>query len=333
MEIVRISDFEDPKIEDFLASQEFLPIQQTPEWARFQKNLGVESLRFAVFDEAKIVAFAQVFVKKLPFGFTKVEVPRGPLWQLAVDRRQLTEISNLIFAEIRKYAQEQDVVFARFEFQKNMELRTQNSELKTAPEENFPLATIRIDLKKSEEEILKEMKSKGRYNIRVAEKHGVQVVQEKSVDDFFTLLQKTTARDGFAGHPKSYYEKMLESLGENCTLFVARQDSKPLAAIIVTFGGDTATYYFGASDHEFRHLMAPYLLQFEALKIAKERGCRFYDFLGVAPENSEKHHLAGVSNFKRKFGGEYTEYPRPRELVVRPFFYRGFKFLKKIRNR
>jgi lipid II:glycine glycyltransferase (peptidoglycan interpeptide bridge formation enzyme) len=333
MEVVRITDFENSKVKNFLATQKFLPIQQTPIWAKFQKSLGAESLRFAVFDADEIVAFVQIFVKKLPFGLAKIEISRGPLlhgtWSMehvTGNSGQLIEISNLLISEIEKIAQERNAVFARFDFQKDCDI--DSLKLKTAREENFPLATICLDLAKSETEILAAMQPKGRYNIRLAQKHGVTVSVEKEVGEFFTLLQKTTARDGFAGHPQNFYQKFVEQLGENCALLVARKNSTPLAAIHVTFAGDTATYYFGASDHAFRNLMAPYLVQFEAIKIAQKRGCQFYDFLGIAPPGSSKHRLSGVSNFKKKFGGEVVEFPSPKILVFKPIFYALFRLAK-----
>ncbi|MFH0776393.1 MAG: peptidoglycan bridge formation glycyltransferase FemA/FemB family protein [Patescibacteria group bacterium] len=329
MEVVRIADCEDSRVTGFLASQQFLPIQQTPVWARFQKSLGVESFRLAVLEKQKVLAFAQIFVKRLPFGLSKIELSRGPLFHKTWSIKHETEISDLLLAEIKKIAEERKVIFARFDFQKDSSFTAKK--LKKAREENYPLATVRIDLQKSLDEILAEMKPKGRYNIRVAEKHGVKISVENSVDDFFALLQKTTARDGFSGHPKSFYAKMLEVLGDDCALLIARKNGQPLAAILVTFAGDTATYYFGASDHEFRPLMAPYLLQFEAIKIAQKRGCHFYDFLGIAPENSSRHRLAGVSDFKKKFGGEIVTYPQPKITVFRPFFYRLFRLAKFLR--
>ncbi|MCF7836120.1 aminoacyltransferase [Candidatus Gracilibacteria bacterium] len=330
MEVVRIVDFENSKVKNFIVAQKFLPIQQTPTWAKFQKSLGIESLRFAVFDVDEIVAFVQIFVKKLPFGLTKMEVPRGPLFaESAAGSYRLAEISNLLLTEIQKVAHSKNAVFARFDFQKDCEI--DSPKLQTVREENFPLATIRLDLSLSEEEILAAMQSKGRYNIRLAQKHGVTVSVENDVGEFFTLLQKTTARDGFAGHAQNFYQKFVEILSKNCVLLVARKNSTPLAAILVTFAGDTATYYFGASDHAFRNLMAPYLVQFEAIKIAQKRGCQFYDFLGIAPPGSQKHRLSGVSSFKKKFGGEIVEFPSPKILVFKPIFYALFRLAKFLR--
>jgi lipid II:glycine glycyltransferase (peptidoglycan interpeptide bridge formation enzyme) len=182
------------KVESFLLKQEFLPIQQTAIWAKFQKTLGVESLRIAVLENKEIIAFAQIFLKKLPFGLTKIEIPRAPLGE--------PKFFFQILEEIQKIAKEQKAIFARFELQSDLNL--ESSKLQKTEEGNFPLATIRLDISKPEEELLAQMKPKGRYNIRVAQKHKVSISAEKSIDVFFSLLQKTPKRDGFAGHSKKY---------------------------------------------------------------------------------------------------------------------------------
>jgi len=114
---------------------------------------------------------------------------------------------------------------------------------------------------------------------------------------------------------------MLEELGpERCKLYLAEFEGEIIAGIIVTFFGDMAIYYFGASGNAHRNVMAPYLLQWVAMRFAKARGIKWYDFLGIAPldengEVDEKHAWAGVTEFKRKFGGVTVNYLPARELV------------------
>ncbi len=309
------------KVEKFLEQQDFLPIQQALVWGEFQESLGWKVFRIGVEEGGELIAFTQVFERQLPLGLKSLQISRGPLGDPAA--------FELILEEVEKLGKQRGVVFARFDFQKDLEANS--PDLRKAKEENFPQTTLVLDLTQSEEELLKNMKQKGRYNIRVATKHGVEIQEEKDVAEFYQILKKTTSRDGFSAHPESYYQKFLQQLGKNTKLLIARKDGKAIAGIILTFAGDTATYYYGASDHEFRQYMAPYLLQFEAMKIAKAAGYRFYDFLGIAPEDSKNHHLAGVSNFKRKFGGEIVQYPQPKELVLKPFIHKLFKLIKKLR--
>ena len=93
-----------------------------------------------------------------------------------------------------------------------------------------------------------------------------------------------------------------------------------VGGIIVTFFGDCATYYYGASDHEYRELMAPYALQWHAIREAKKRGCRLYDLFGVSGEGDGAWgaRLSGVTEFKEKLGGEHVHYMKTRELAFRP---------------
>lgn len=161
-----------------------------------------------------------------------------------------------------------------------------------------PEWTLKIDLEPPPEEILKQMKSKGRYNIRVAEKKGVKVREfdggkgsEKAVRDFYQLLTETTERDQFHGHGEKFYQDMLGKLGPAGTvgkaatgrakLYLAEYQNEVVAGILVTFFGDTATYYYGASGNKHRNVMAPYLLQWEAMRQAKKQGLKWYDLLGV----------------------------------------------------
>ncbi|MDD3645831.1 MAG: peptidoglycan bridge formation glycyltransferase FemA/FemB family protein [Candidatus Gracilibacteria bacterium] len=165
--------------------------------------------------------------------------------------------------------------------------------------------TAIIDLTKSEEEILLDMKPKGRYNIRLAEKKGVEVKQVEKSDDnikkFYDLMIETTSRDGFSGNNINYYSTFLSSI-ENSKLLFAYKDEKVIAGGIFVFDKEVSIYYYGVStgDKDYRNLMAPYLLQWEAIKYAKSIGSKLYDFLGVSTPGDTKSSLAGVTDFKMK---------------------------------
>lgn len=165
--------------------------------------------------------------------------------------------------------------------------------------------TATIDLTKSEEEILSDMKQKGRYNIRLAEKKWVEVKIVEKIDEninkFYDLMMETTSRDGFSWNTLNYYKIFLSSL-DSSKLFLAYKDNKVISAWIFVFEGDIAIYYYWAStwDKEYRNLMAPYLVQWEAIKYAKSAWCKIYDFLGVATPWDVKSSLAWVTDFKLK---------------------------------
>jgi lipid II:glycine glycyltransferase (peptidoglycan interpeptide bridge formation enzyme) len=206
--------------------------------------------------------------------------------------------------------------------------------------------TIILDLNKSEEDILTVMHSKTRYNIRLAEKKGVEIKLEKNVDIFWKLNSETIKRDRFKSHAKEYYEEMLTL--DNVYQLIAYHEGEPIAANILIYFGDTLTYLHGTSASKKRNLMAPYLLQWEGIKLAKKLDCNFYDFWGVAPkaENTEKiqtscfhnfcwpinHALSGVTRFKAGFGGQYVEYSQAFDIITKPWKYKIYILIRKLRG-
>ncbi|MFA5352392.1 MAG: peptidoglycan bridge formation glycyltransferase FemA/FemB family protein [Candidatus Gracilibacteria bacterium] len=313
-------------IEKFLAKQDFLPIQQTLQWEKLQNSLHSRSWKIGIKEVKALSGFALVFEKKLPLGFRWLHLPRGILADSAAARKA-------IFEKLIEIARKEKMVFIRCDWQRDSSLTLPS--LKKAHTTHFPQTTLILDLQQSEEELLAQMKPKGRYNIRVAEKHGVTIRESHEASDakiFYELLRKTTERDGFSAHPASYYEKFLKELGDATSCFIAEYEGKAIAASICTFAGDTATYYYGSSNHEFRNVMAPYAIQWAAIRAAKARGYAFYDFLGISPEDSTNHAWGGVTAFKKKFGGEVIDYPTSSELVLRKNAFNLIRFLKKIRG-
>ncbi|MDD3066868.1 MAG: peptidoglycan bridge formation glycyltransferase FemA/FemB family protein [Candidatus Gracilibacteria bacterium] len=313
-------------IEEFLAQQIFLPIQQTLQWEKLQNSLNSRSWKIGIKEGKALSGFALVFAKRLPFGFRWLHLPRGIL---AVDSAS----RKAIYEKLLEIGKKENHVFIRFDWQRDSEINAK--ELQSAHTTHFPQTTLILDLQQSEEELLAQMKPKGRYNIRVAEKHGVTIRESHEASDakiFAELLKKTTERDGFSSHPDSYYEKFISELGDTASCFIAEYEGKAIAASICTFAGDTATYYYGSSNHEFRNVMAPYALQWKAIQTAKERGFHYYDFLGISPEDSTNHAWSGVTDFKKKFGGEVVNYPTSSELILRKTAFNFIRLLKKIRG-
>jgi hypothetical protein len=152
------------------------------------------------------------------------------------------------------------------------------------------------------------MKPKGRYNVRVARKHGVTVVKDNSLQgsiDFIRIQRCTAVRKGIEPLSSSYFDAMLAELVArgHASLFFAEYGTVRLAtALVVTFGR-RATYLFGGSLLVQRRVMAPYLLHFEIMRAAKAWGCEWYDLWGVAPLGQPDHAWQQISEFKRKLGG------------------------------
>lgn len=293
-------------------------------WADFQSGVAMRgrAVICGVKDGDNLRAAAVFIKQRLPMGLCWYFVPRGPL----LDGSDYFEP---LMDGFIKAAQREKCVFVRVE-PPCASCSLPNDWGREAHAHYFPEDTILVNLDQSEEDILKQMKPKGRYNIKVAEKHGVEIRESRDAGEFFKIFKETTERDGFRGHDGKYYQSMLDCLGDKAVLYLADLDGEAIAGIIVTFYKDTAIYYFGASSSKHREAMAPYLLQWRAILDARERGCRTYDLFGVAPEGDTQHPWAGITKFKEKFGGELQSYTKAREKVLKPFWYWAMRMKKRI---
>jgi len=171
-----------------------------------------------------------------------------------------------------------------------------------------PRNTLCVDLRPAEASILAQMKPKGRYNIRVAQRHGVSIVQDTSdrgLTDFLSIYQAMTERQELEPKPPDYFETLVNLLSsfQKGSVFFAEYQGARLAAAVVVYFGRRATYFFGGSLDQHRDVMAPYLLHFEIMRRAKAMGYDWYDLWGVAPASEPNHPWQNISVFKRKFGG------------------------------
>lgn len=185
-----------------------------------------------------------------------------------------------------------------------------------------PPDTTVIDLTKSEDEILSKMHSKWRYNIRLSEKKGVKIEKydgnilnlSEKTDIFYELTKETNRRDGNSSHSKEYYFDLINNSAKEIAqnkdvplvnLYIASHEDDKIAAIIVLFSRDEAVYLYGASSDKKRNVMPNYLLQWTAIKDAKNYGSKIYDFYGMPPEGKDENHpMHGLYMFKANFGGK-----------------------------
>ena len=196
----------------------------------------------------------------------------------------------------------------------------------------IPTFTNILDITQTDEEILARMKPKGRYNIKLAQKKSV-LVEEGTIDDldeYYEILLETTNRDGFRPNTKSYYNRFL-SMNPEAKFLVARHEGEIIAGGFFVYHGNTGLYYYGASSNHKRNLMAPYLLQWQALQLAKSKGKLSYDFMGIANPNDPNDSLQGVTDFKLKFGDGITEFNAPYIITFNNLSYKFYKFALRIK--
>ena len=322
-------------------------IHQVSAWKPFQESIPGRELvlGYGVRNESKEV-LATVFCVKMNTGFGKkfwFYSARGPVWD--VEDVRACEAAEFLVAAVQLILKDRGGVFWRIDpYIPKAFKNSFFSNLKTAQavQQYQPTHTLELDLNLTEDELLAQMKRKGRYNIKLArEKHGIEIqrisakeLKEKDLDDYWSLSSETTSRDGFGGHEKSYYEKFLISLPEYANLWFAVKDGVRIATAIFTLCGERSIYYFGAStsDAAYRNMMAPYLLQWEMIRYAKAHGATSYDFLGIAPEGIKNHAYSGITEFKLKFGGIKKGYKPAVEIPLNSFWYSLYKTIKKCKK-
>lgn len=169
--------------------------------------------------------------------------------------------------------------------------------------------TVHTDLRHTDDELLAGMKQKWRYNIRLAEKRGV-TIRQLAPDDapyLYEMYAETGKRDGFLIREAAYYADAWRAM--NAVAFVAEYPGirTPLAALVVFHFGARAWYFYGMSRAEGREHMPNYLLQWAAMRWAREAGCAVYDWWGAPETLDEKDEMWGVYRFKEGFGAQFFE--------------------------
>jgi lipid II:glycine glycyltransferase (peptidoglycan interpeptide bridge formation enzyme) len=288
---------------------------QSVERKQYLESLGKEVRIYALKNDEQIHTAALVSIDTTTGGYSTWEIPRGPLGK----------DSSALVQQISLVAKKEKCI-ALF-----MSPMQEISIGKKSPRHIHCEATRIVDLTQSEDDIRAQMKQKGRYNIKVSVKHSVTVKESKDIDAFYALIEKTGTRDGFTHLSKKKYESFLSDLPGSFLLMAYDKESTPIAGVLSVVWNGKGIYYYGASDHAYRASMAPYLLQWESMKLCKRNGCSTYDLLGIAPEGSGHNHpWAGISSFKEKFGGEVKNYPAEKVIILNPVVYWLLQMKRKI---
>lgn len=294
---------------------------QSPEWKHYQESLG-KDVRVYVWENGGIHCAGLAVIDTTALGLSTWDFPYGPLWDESVS-----------VADAEKFMREIAALAAK-EKCMTLHMSCPVSDFSVGSPSGrtvYPEASRIVDLAQSEEEILADMKPKGRYNIKVAQKHGIEVRESKDIEAFVALHADTAERDAFTTPVAHTYRHFLQDLDGSFLLFAyAPGIHDPIAGLLGVLWDDRAIYYYGASAHAYRTYMAPYALQWETLRFCKQRGAISYDLFGVTPHNTSHHPWAGVTAFKEKFGGQYREFPPERMLVLKPAMHHLLNLKRKI---
>lgn len=309
-------------------------------WGEFHSQLGHKIWRLAVEDENDIINQLLVIKMPLPLGQSFLYSPRGNLVNKKLSAQKQQQSTKLLIDKIKEVDEQERAILFRIDpgvFVNDSVTASVYRTLafKRSYKNIQPKHSLILNLSPSEDTLLNRMKSKTRYNIKLAAKHEVEVKRADSLDQIVVLtdlIRETAQRDKFKPHPLRYYKTQFEVLHPAGIqdLFIAYYQEEPIAAILINTFGSTATYVHGASSYEHRNLMAPYLLQFAAILTSKDKGITTYDFWGYHP--SPNHPWAGISRFKQGFNPQPVQYIGTLELPLRPFLYKLYTWINRLKN-
>jgi len=317
---------------------------QSDSWQKFQGSVGNK-----IYKIATVGFLANIIEHKLPLVGKYFYIPRGPIFRS--EKKSKAEI-NQSLDKLFALAKKNNAGWIRVDLDNEAKLLffRKNSEFKIvkAPHNMQPSQIFLLDIAKNKEELLKEMKAKTRYNIRLAKRKGVTCKAydisdkefTKNFEKFLDLVEKTASRKGVRFHSRKYYQKMIKVIPKkNLKLYIAKYQGKLIVANIVIFYGETATYLHGASADKYKNVMAPFLLQWKIILDAKESGYKKYDLGGVevkdavsGKKEAKGGNWQGITRFKLGFS-ETTrplEFPGSYDIILNRKKYLAYKTFHKV---
>ncbi len=298
----------------FLQSHLWAPVKPDWVWEGLLSRGADGSVRGAM----------SVLIRKMPgVPYRLMYAARGPVCDLS-DREALADLTQgaaVLAKKHRAYALriDPDVPSSQTDFIESMKALGYAHH---PGDKDFngiqPCYVFRLDVKdKTEEELLAAFHSKTRYNLRLSARKGVTVRQcgKEMLEDFTRIMKQTGDRDGFITRPRSYFETMMDALGDKARLYMAFWEDEPIAGTLAVQYGNKVWYLYGASSNRHRNVMPNYQLQWEMIRWALETGCDIYDFRGVSGDLSPDNPLYGLYLFKKGFGGELVEFCGEFEMI------------------
>lgn len=333
---------------DTISSLPGASLLQTAQWAEVKARVGWKAFPKVWKKENGLVEAAALILKRPiqagPFSIGKsfLYVPRGPLMDWNDEG-----LRDRVLSDLEQFAREQKALFVKIDPDVPLSFGEPGSDAfrensagqkllayyqlhgwKHSPQQIQFANSVWINTEPDTDVLLGNMKQRTRYKVRLAEKKGVTVRRggEQDFEPLADLYAVTSERDGFLIREKSYYLDVWNRFfkANMLTPLIAEFDGQMIAAVMIFTVGSTARYVYGMSGAEHREKMPNYLLQWEAIKLAKEKGCSVYDLWGAPDVFSEDDRMWGVYQFKRGLGGDVVITPGAWDLPVDPAGYQLF---------
>ena len=317
--MLKINELSAEEFDEYvLANHPEANILQSARWGEVQEIRGFKVIRMGLTDGGQTVAAFQGFIRDAKRG-RYLEIPGGPLinWTNSQNVSDLTD-------EIGKIAVKHKCVFARIRPQVEVsplilgELKANN--FHKSPFHLNAEHTILLDLDKSEEQLLSNMRRQTRYEIRRALKDkDIRVGNDNDIKTFqiFRGIQADTAkRQNFIPPGVEELDAIRRGCGDDATVYYASYQGTIHSMALVVRHGEEVDYLEAASTPEARKFPLAYALQWEIIRDARNAGYKRYNFWGIAATDDPKHRFANVTTFKKGFGGDITVYCPAHDLVI-----------------
>jgi len=322
----------------FLSENDTKSFLQSWEWGALQEHLGYRVRRLGIYEERELLGIAQVIEIKSKRGHF-LFVPHGPVikQQMTNNEAQIKLIISELIHYLASAAKNHHCSFVRIApvLEDSQENRKIFSDLgfRKSPIYMHAERVWILDLGKSEEQLLLEMRKTTRYSIRRAKREGVVIEKRtdtEATDDFYRVYKKTALREQFVPFSKKFIREEFESFhryGDALFLIGSVPSAQTtiggvagtLAASLLIFTKSSAFYHQGASIHS--RIPVPYLMQWEAIREAKRRGCNYYNFWGILQPGRSPKNWGGLTMFKQGFGGYQIDYVPTQDYILSPKYY------------
>lgn len=316
-------------------------ILQTREWGQLKSGYGWQVLPQVWYDsQEKVCAAAMVLKRAVSGGFSVLYVPRGPLLATTTP-----ELYQRVIDDLKTLARQERSIFIKIDPEIITGTGIPGAEDDRPILENDLLMqrmvhsgwhfsqdqvqfrnTVWLDLSGDEDAWLARMKQKTRYNLRLAQKKGVRI-RTGTPDDLarlYRMYAETSVRDGFVIRSEEYYLRLWGLFMERglAEPLIAEVDGEAVSGLILFLFGERAWYLYGMSLQAHREKMPNYLLQWEAMRHARARGCLVYDLWGAPDVFDESDTMWGVFRFKESLGGRVVRTGGAWDYPARPLLYR-----------
>ncbi len=302
-------------------------VMQSFEWGEFRKNLGTPLLRYGIYEGERLITAFQLTLHQIPFTKQFVGyLPKGPLpnKELAEALEQIGPEHHTAFIKVEPNIESSTPIYSIY------------PTFQPSPKPLFTKYNFVLDLTPTEEDLLKNMHQKTRYNTRLAEKRGVTVEErtdDKGFEIFLKLHFETTKRQNFQSHNEHYHRQVWKTLRDAnmARVVIGFYQDEPLSAWMLFNFKDTLYYPYGASSNLHKEVMASNLVAWEAIKVGKRLGLTKFDMWGaLGPDPNPKDPWIGFHNFKKGYGAKLTEYIGTFDLVFNDPLYWAFTSIDKV---